>query len=425
MLLSLIALRIAGRVDDLKKKYPDISEEIDEISQRDPSHRNKYVDWSVKQILRGHSLNDIIPTVELFNRKQMVLKQTDINKYEDLKELEDLLKALPESKRQEKQKAKASGSTKLYEDENFLFIRINSKQACVEYGKGTIWCITMESASFYEEYSMSNVVFYFLIKKDEENEDGEKEDGEKFAYAVQRGLENEILKIEIYDEEDNKVSEIPYPEIASKINSIIQSDAPKVPSGTLVKLKKGTISEQELEELEKEHNSDEIRREIAFHKSKSGPAMFESSDGSKEWYLNGELHREDGPAFEHSDGTKEWFLNGKLHREDGPAVEWPDGSKAWYLNGKRHREDGPAVEYSDGSKSWYLNGKLHREDGPAIEHSNGSKEWYLNRKRHREDGPAVEYSDGSKSWYLNDKEISLKTKSDDPNVKKLQQLMKF
>ena len=78
------------------------------------------------------------------------------------------------------------------------------------------------------------------------------------------------------------------------------------------------------------------------------------------------------------DGTKEWRLNGKLHREDGPAVEYPDGTKYWLLNGDIHREDGPAVEWPDGTKEWYLNGKLHREGGPAIEYSNGTKEWWLN-----------------------------------------------
>ena len=57
-------------------------------------------------------------------------------------------------------------------------------------------------------------------------------------------------------------------------------------------------------------------------------------------------------------GTKEWYLNGKLHREDGPAVEHADGDKLWFLNGKIHREDGPAVECTDGTKYWYLNGKL-------------------------------------------------------------------
>ena len=57
-----------------------------------------------------------------------------------------------------------------------------------------------------------------------------------------------------------------------------------------------------------------------------------------------------------------------------------NGDKAWYLNGKIHREDGPAIEYTNGYKAWYLNGKCHREDGPAVEHANGYKEWYLKGK---------------------------------------------
>ena len=85
-------------------------------------------------------------------------------------------------------------------------------------------------------------------------------------------------------------------------------------------------------------------------------------EGRKEWYLNGQRHREDGPAVEWATGRKEWYLNGKLHREDGPAVEWKHGSKEWYLNNQLHREDGPAVEWYDGDKEWYLNGKLYTEE---------------------------------------------------------------
>jgi hypothetical protein len=35
------------------------------------------------------------------------------------------------------------------------------------------------------------------------------------------------------------------------------------------------------------------------------------------------------------DGTEEWCLNGELHRDDGPAVVWLDGREEWWLNGKR------------------------------------------------------------------------------------------
>jgi hypothetical protein len=59
----------------------------------------------------------------------------------------------------------------------------------------------------------------------------------------------------------------------------------------------------------------------------------------------------------HTNGTKSWYLEGKLHREDGPAIEYYNGTKFWYLNDKRHREDGTAIERSNGDKSWYLDGK--------------------------------------------------------------------
>jgi hypothetical protein len=92
--------------------------------------------------------------------------------------------------------------------------------------------------------------------------------------------------------------------------------------------------------------------------------------------LNGQLHREDGPAVELSDGSKCWYRNGQLHRDCGPAIEYPDGYKAWCQNGQYHRSseaDGPAIEHIDGTKYWYRNGQLHREDGPAIEYSDGGQ----------------------------------------------------
>ena len=31
-------------------------------------------------------------------------------------------------------------------------------------------------------------------------------------------------------------------------------------------------------------------------------------------------------------GTKRWYLNDELHREDGPAIVCANGDKYWYLN---------------------------------------------------------------------------------------------
>lgn len=53
---------------------------------------------------------------------------------------------------------------------------------------------------------------------------------------------------------------------------------------------------------------------------------------------------------------QEWWLNGNHHREDGPALIWPDGHQEWWLNGERHRIDGPALIRPGYRQQWYFKG---------------------------------------------------------------------
>ena len=100
-------------------------------------------------------------------------------------------------------------------------------------------------------------------------------------------------------------------------------------------------------------------------------------------YKNGNIERE------------MWRLNGNFHREDGPAkkIYYKNGmlkSEYWLINNNFHKEDGPAmIEYSENgmktSEYWYKNDLFHREDGPAIicYNNNGEierEEYYLNNK---------------------------------------------
>jgi len=85
----------------------------------------------------------------------------------------------------------------------------------------------------------------------------------------------------------------------------------------------------------------------------------------------------------HNDKT-EWYQDGLLQREDGPAVEYADGYKVWYQNGKKHREDGPAIECPNGDKAWYQNGRYHRLDGPAVEYADGNTEWWIDNTEYTE-----------------------------------------
>jgi hypothetical protein len=113
-----------------------------------------------------------------------------------------------------------------------------------------------------------------------------------------------------------------------------------------------------------------------------------------EWYLNGKLHRIDGPAIESKShcsmtgyyGYYEYYINGKLHRTDGPAIYRPSKSVSiikYYIYGKLHRTDGPASNIfgcGERTEEWYKNGKLHRIDGPAIKKTRQEEYFYINNE---------------------------------------------
>ena len=42
-------------------------------------------------------------------------------------------------------------------------------------------------------------------------------------------------------------------------------------------------------------------------------------------------------------------------------VEYAD-RREWHLDGQRHREDGPAVEYANGSRAWWIDGEKLTEE---------------------------------------------------------------
>ena len=165
------------------------------------------------------------------------------------------------------------------------------------------------------------------------------------------------------------------------------------------------------------------------------------------WYVNGKLHREDGPALVeyYENGqimSNECYVNGKLHREDGPAlVEYYENgqikSQKWYENAKLHKNDYSAIinYYENGQMDeyeylhkkhypeiihYYENGYLHKKYYPEIikyheynikdatifEYYETGQKWKKDGKYYREDGPSIiEYRENGqinlKTWYNN------------------------
>lgn len=66
----------------------------------------------------------------------------------------------------------------------------------------------------------------------------------------------------------------------------------------------------------------------------------------------------DEPAVVWSNGDKEWYFKGSLHRDNGPAIVRPNRDiTEYWSHGKRHRIGGPALIEKD--QFWfYVNHKL-------------------------------------------------------------------
>jgi len=232
--------------DDLKVKFPNLSNEIDELEN---TVHPKYFEWCVKQLTQDFSINDLIPTIKFYDKNSSKFQSKDINTYKTLKDLENELKEIgSKSKTELRKEVKSEGTEKLFEDDQYVLLYIKNKDASVTYGAGTKWCITMRDAKYFEKYSNNNVVFYFLINKNLD----QKNSLSKLAFAIQRDQENKILKTEIFDAEDKQITT---PKGLEKFLEISKLDAPKRPMGIMVKLKFGLASEKEVLSLMNDKDS--------------------------------------------------------------------------------------------------------------------------------------------------------------------------
>jgi hypothetical protein len=62
----------------------------------------------------------------------------------------------------------------------------------------------------------------------------------------------------------------------------------------------------------------------------------------------------DRPTTIHPDGTMEWLVNDKRHREGKPAIVRTNGEKEYWAEGHMHRVDGPAYYGPYLVTRWYV-----------------------------------------------------------------------
>ena len=181
-------LLIEGRIEDVKKKYPDLDERglLDILIDKDPSGNQKYLAWAAKQLSRrddptSQTANYAAANIDLYHklRAHIPAEYKDINRIKDLRDLErvasdtyqrkaekDRLKAI-EAKYKEEAK---ENSDVIYKDDNFFMVRPLNEGASCFWGRGAKWCIsTTEAENLFNRYTGEGKAFYFLFMKNRDN----------------------------------------------------------------------------------------------------------------------------------------------------------------------------------------------------------------------------------------------------------------
>ena len=226
-----------NRIELVKSKFPLHHEAA--LQVEDPSGgKHKYLLWIAKQLANGHNSTDVSQTLKFFNENPDKFEKKDIHQYNDLKEVEDIVKEFGLSNTKAKDMAKEGGK-KIFENDNLMVIRIDNKQAMMVYGSGTKWCTTMEDETYYEDYVYKGTNFYVIIRKVETALSSPK-------YAIaKKGL----LEFQIYDAEDHysrSFSETEEDILKDAICAVIGDKAPENYLNTLMDREKNIPKEEVL-----------------------------------------------------------------------------------------------------------------------------------------------------------------------------------
>lgn len=175
---------IESRLSDVKKRYPEHHDSIDKIAEYDPSGNYKYLAWMVKRIIKGgEDENNVVKAVEAFHKNAQRLEKKDLNQYRSAEEVLSTIERLGDTqkvKRKRKKEKAVEGSNILYQDDDFLFVRPDTKAASCYYGQGTTWCVSREKRDEFEEYSSQGAIFHILFNKNLDSE----HNGQKINFVI-------------------------------------------------------------------------------------------------------------------------------------------------------------------------------------------------------------------------------------------------
>ena len=203
ILESIRKVLLEGRIDDVKRKFPDVDPNvIDYFVQNDPSGNQKYLEWLVKAMTHEPTIQSVEEILDegrammQFKTPQEFLMMlvgkfhellpylvhtlengekegtTDLYEYKftDSEMINflgyDISQAKERKEEKDKEKSAQKNADKIYEDSNWLVIRAKTHESSCHYGAGTKWCTTMKnSSSHFTRETERNFLIYVINKK--------------------------------------------------------------------------------------------------------------------------------------------------------------------------------------------------------------------------------------------------------------------
>lgn len=196
-----------ARIDDVKKKYPEVAVQIDMFSDQE---YQKYISWIAKQLKAKYEVHGGLSTVRVVDRIKTSISNfnkgiklgwvtnNDIESYKTLEDLEESVEGLPQHSKTDLKKQAKKSSKLIYKGDRFTVIKPESMEASCYYGFGTKWCISAtQSENYYKSYADRGIEFYFIMDKLPTNKAFN-----KLAVAVYPNSKD----VEFFDSADNPVT---------------------------------------------------------------------------------------------------------------------------------------------------------------------------------------------------------------------------
>ena len=169
--MSLGKVLLEGRREDFIQKYRGKFnlEQLKSIiaAATQLSQNLKFIDFlgrTISPLNFEQNLNDAVKLVPEFVRYQENLPVKDINQYESIEQLSDVLST--HTNRQRRDVEDNDGAVKIYEDDNFVVVSPTTHEGSCYYGAGTKWCTaTRDSTKHFDGYNERGKLFYVISKK--------------------------------------------------------------------------------------------------------------------------------------------------------------------------------------------------------------------------------------------------------------------